>query len=96
MEKIDEKLPVNDGKGLLDNLGLIDTLIIDCDTVMKLLLAGNGIGFCAKLVEMVQKLSNLRKGVKSEKDSLQEQLEVYIRENEDLLKQLYQTEKGET
>ena len=96
MDKINGDVKVNDGGGLFDSNGLIDTLIVDCDTIMKLLFAGNGIGFCAKLVEMVQKLSNLRKGVKSEKDSLQEQLEVYIRENEDLLKQLYQTEKGET
>ena len=96
MERIDEKLPVNDGKGLLDNLGLINTLIIDCDKLPKLLFAGNSIGFCTKLVEMVQKLSNLYNGVKTEKESMQKQLEVYIRENEDLLKQLYQTEKGES
>lgn len=96
MDKINGDVKVNDGGGLFDSNGLIDTLIVDCETIMKLLFAGNGIGFCAKLVEMVQKLSNLRKGVKSEKDSLQEQLEVYIRENEDLLKQLYQTEKGGT
>ena len=96
MEKINEKLPVNDGKGLLDNLGLIDTLIVDCDKLPKLLFAGNSIGFCSKLIEMVQKLSNLREGVKTDMDSMQKQLEVYIRENEDLLRQMYQTKKGES
>lgn len=96
MEKINEKLPVNDGKGLLDNLGLIDTLIVDCDKLPKLLFAGNSIGFCSKLIEMVQKLSNLREGVKTDMESMQKQLEVYIRENENLLRQMYQTEKGES
>ena len=62
------EINVNDGKGLYDNLGLIDLLVVDCNELPKLLMQGQYVGFCVKIVEMVQKLSNLKRGVKNDQD----------------------------
>ena len=70
----DEKIPVNDGCGLYDNLGLIDTLTVDCNDLPRLLMTGHCVAFCAKIVEMVQKLSNLREGVKHDIKDRDEQI----------------------
>ena len=77
-----EKIPVNDGGGLYDNIGMIDTLTVDCNDLPRLLMTGHFVGFCAKVVEMVQKLSLLREGVQhdiSDRDGqikeLQQQIE---------------------
>ena len=68
-------LPVNDGGGLLDNYGLIDSLIIDCSELQKALVSGQYIQFCTRLVGMVQKLVNLRKGVRNDMESKQKQID---------------------
>lgn len=65
---------VNNGSGLYDNEGLIDTLIVDCEELVKCVISGQGISFCAKAVEMVQKLSNLKRGVKNDMDDLRRQI----------------------
>ena len=49
--------------GFYSNEELIDTLILDCNDAVKHCVAGNYISFCAKMVEMVQKLGNLKVGV---------------------------------
>ena len=74
---MNDNITVNDGKGLLDNLGLIDTLIVDCDTLLDIAFKGKGhrIAFATKLIEMVQKLSNLRDGVENDSKSLKEQID---------------------
>ena len=61
-------------KGLYDNEGLIDTLIVDCNLLQKELVSGQYIGFCVKLVEMVQKLNNLKKGVRNDTESKDRQI----------------------
>ncbi len=60
------KIPVNDGGGLYNRDGMFDGLILDCDAVMKAIMAGSGIRLAALLVEMVQKLTTLKKGVAEE------------------------------
>lgn len=62
-------------KEFLDNIGLIDSLIVDCNSLVQKIVAGEYIGFCAKTVEMVQKLANLKQGVKNDIESLKKQLE---------------------
>lgn len=62
-------ITVNDGCGLYDNEGLIDTLIIDCNNLVKVLAGGNYVQFCSIVVQMVQKLSNLKSGIKNDLDS---------------------------
>lgn len=66
---MDEEIKVNDGGGLYDSVGLIDSLIIDCNDLPKKLMEGQYIHFCAKLCEMVQKLDRLKGGVKADMDA---------------------------
>ena len=73
----EERIPINDGGGLYDNLGLIDTLIIDMNNLIRRAMAGEYIAFCTTAVSIVQRLSNLKTGVKHDMDCLKEQLEEY-------------------
>ena len=65
---------VNDGGGLFDSVGLIDTLIVDCNSLVKDLIDGQFIRFCSRVSGMGQKLANLKEGVKSDKESLETQV----------------------
>ena len=69
-----EETKVNDGNGLWDNLGLIDTLIEDCNELPKDLMNGQNIRFCLRISQMAQKLANLKKGVKADMESLKAQI----------------------
>lgn len=91
---IDDNITVNDGKGLFDTSGFIDSLVVDCNELPKLLISGHGVGFCAKVVEMVQKLSTLKKGVEDEKNAYRQQIATLTQENENITAQLMQ--KGES
>lgn len=61
---------VNDGKGLYDTAGMFDSLIVDCDNLLKLLFDGQRVAFCADLLQMIQKISALKKGVLEEMNEL--------------------------
>lgn len=63
---MNEDITVNDGKGLLDSIGLIDSLIEDCNNIVQPLISGRYVLFCNMLVQMVQKLSQLKTGVRSD------------------------------
>ena len=65
---------VNDGGGLYDNTGLIDTLIVDCNILPKELICGNYVAACVKLIEMVQKLNSLKKGIKNDMEAKDRQI----------------------
>ena len=60
---------INDGGGLYDAEGLIDTLIVECNDAVKSVMGGNAIKFCAQMVEMVQKLDALKRGIQKEKEA---------------------------
>lgn len=66
MEIKSEQVPINDGSGLYDREGMIDGLILDCEDVMKTIMAGQGIRLAALLVGMVQKLNALKTGTVEE------------------------------
>ena len=68
------KPKVNDGGGLFDSAGLIDTLIVDCNSLPNDLFNGQNVRFCGRLSGMAQKLANLKEGVKNEIESLQKQV----------------------
>lgn len=58
-------ITVNDGGGLYDSAGLIDSLIVDCNELPKDLMNDQNIRFCNRLVQMVQKLHELKNGLES-------------------------------
>lgn len=82
MDIKEEQIPVNDGGGLYDRNGMLDGLILDCESVMKAIMAGQGIRLAALLVEMVQKLTALKKGVAEEVERLTEERDL-ARKNAD-------------
>lgn len=81
-------LTVNDGKGLLDNDGLCDSLILDLNNLIKLILNGQYIQFSATVTGMVQKLVNLKKGIKDDLDAMKEKVEELKRMNDSLVEQM--------
>lgn len=61
-----ERVPINDGGGLYDNAGLIDSLIVDCNSLPKALIDNQFILFCNTLAQMVQKLKSMKEGIRKE------------------------------
>ena len=86
---MNEKVAVNDGKGLLDNIGLIDTLVEDCNELPKDLIDGHNIRFCSRLVAMVQKLANLKDGIKADMGALNDQIAELRKLNDELAEKAY-------
>ena len=86
IKKIGDK-SINDGKGLYDNAGLCDSLVNDCNNLVKLMISGQYIVFCNVIVQMVQKLSNLQKGIKSDLKSKDETIEELKRMNNQLMQE---------
>lgn len=82
-----ERITVNDGKGLVDSAGMVDLLIIDCNALPKLLVEGRYVGFCAKIVEMVQKLTNLKAGIKADLEDREASIRELRKTNDDLMEQ---------
>lgn len=80
---MNEDIKVNDGGGLFDSLGLIDSLIVDCEKGMKALVAGSPLEYAAVTIGMVQKLGELKKGVRNDTEDLKKQ----IRELRELLEE---------
>lgn len=78
-------MKLNDGKGLYDNEGLIDTLIADLNSLQKLLMTGQYIQYCAMITGMAQKLVNLKDGIRSDMDSMKEKVEDLKRINDRLI-----------
>ena len=70
-----EGLKVNDGGGIYDSAGFIDTIILDCNNSVKQLAGGNHIGFCNAMVEIVKKLTVLKEGVTNEKNVMLKQVD---------------------
>ena len=87
MKKVGD-LTVNDGKGLMDNEGLCDSLLIDLNNISKQLMTGQYIQFCTLVVSMSQKLINLKKGIANDMHSMKDKLEELKRINDDLMEQI--------
>ena len=49
--------------GIYSNVELIDSLIVDCNTAVKNCVGGQYVAFCNVIVQMVQKLANLKRSV---------------------------------
>ena len=87
MEKrnLGDGVTVNDGKGLLDNDGLMETIIADANDAVKGITSGNYILFCDRMVQIVQKVALLRKNYKQEMDAKIKQIEELKTANHNLL-----------
>ena len=81
-------ITVNDGRGLLDNDGLCDSLINDLNNLVKQAANGQYIQFCAVVTGMAQKLINLKTGIKNDLDSMKEKVEELKRMNDELVEQI--------
>lgn len=68
-------ITVNNGKGLLNNEGLIDSIIVNCNELVQALTGGKYVLFCSIVVEMVQKLSNLKEGVRNDLQNRENHIE---------------------
>jgi hypothetical protein len=66
---------INNGGGLYDNEGLCDTLISDCNNLVKHACSGQYIQFCNTVVQMVKKIVNLKNGIKADMESKNETIE---------------------
>lgn len=82
---MNEEIKVNDGKGLYDSTGMINGLIVDCNEIPQMLMSGNYVGFCGRIVEMVQKLDALKQGITKDRESLQYQVKELIKLRDELL-----------
>lgn len=74
MKKIGD-LTVNDGKGLMDNEGLCDSLINDLNNLVKQFITGQYIIGCSLVTAMSQKLINLKKGIHDDMQSMKDKVE---------------------
>lgn len=59
---------VNDGNGLYDSDGLTDTLIVDCNRLVQQMAAGQYVQFCNTIVGMVQKIGQLKEGIRHDRE----------------------------
>ena len=96
MKKIGE-ITVNDGKGLMDNEGLCDSLIIDMNDLMKAMAAGQYLKFNSLMVGMVQKVTNLKKGIRMEMAAKDEEIRDIKKINSEMTEKAFgvQMEKEE-
>lgn len=72
--KLTDDITVNDGRGLFDSEGLIDTLIEDCNELVGFLVSGRYVAVCSRIVGMVQKLGALKTGVRDNIEARDEQI----------------------
>jgi hypothetical protein len=91
-EKSNCGLPVNDGNGLMDDAGFIDSLILDCNNAIKQLASGNYVSWCNIMVLIVNKLAELKKGILKEKDDMRSRIAELQSYNAELNEQLFKKE----
>lgn len=90
-----DHMEVNDGNGLFDAEGLIDSLIVDTNETVKSIAGGNYIGWCKYNVQMVQKLAALKKGVTEEQAEREKQIEELRKENDELRQRIIEYQNKE-
>ena len=91
----EDDVKVNDGRGLFDAEGMIDSLIIDCNNAVKAVASGEYIGWCGISVQMVQKLSALKRGISADIKSRDEQISELKKINDELRQRIIEYQKEE-
>ena len=82
-------MTLNDGGGLYDSIGLCDTLIEDLNNLLKNTAAGQYIRVCSITMGMVQKITNLKKGIRSDLGSRDKRIEELTERCNSLSEQLF-------
>lgn len=80
-------MTLNDGKGLFDSEGLIDTMLLDLNNISKCLMTGQYIQYCAIVSGMGQKLVKLKEGIQADLDSMRQKVEELKRMNDSLVEE---------
>ena len=93
-EKQIGNMTVNDGRGLLDNEGLCDSMIENLNNLLKNMAAGQYIRVCSITMEMVQKLQNLKKGIRTSQKTLEDQIEDLRRLNNELAEKAFNNQEN--
>lgn len=91
----EDEVKVNDGKGLFDAEGMIDSLIIDCNNAVKAVASGEYIGWCGISVQMVQKLSALKQGITADIKSREERIGELKKANDEMRQRIIEYQKEE-
>lgn len=68
-----EKTEINKN-GLYDNVGLIKTLGVDLNNLVKHAFSGNYVAFCGVVYQMFNKITNIETGVRNDTESLEKQV----------------------
>lgn len=87
-KKINE-IHCNDGGGMYDNEGICESMIVDLNDMTKAMAAGQYVRYCSLLVGMVQKLTNLKKAIRTEKEDMKQQLKDLERLNNELAEKAF-------
>lgn len=74
--------------GIYDYDGLLDTLLSDCNGLMRNMADGQYIQFCNRLVGMAQKIQQLKEGVKNDLDAKDRQIMELKKVSDDLAAQV--------
>ena len=82
-----EKPKINDGRGLWDNEGICDKGIALCNAALKDLVSGQYLAFVNKVEQIAQIFGNLKKGIKNDRESLEQKIEELKRMNDALVEQ---------
>jgi hypothetical protein len=86
MKKVGD-MTVNDGKGLYDNEGLCDALLVELNRIPKILMDGQYIQFCAVIQSMAQRITNLKQGIKTDLESKDKIIEELKKANQALMQE---------
>lgn len=78
-------MTVNDGKGLYNNHGLCDTLKSDLNNLLKHMASGQYLQMSGLVVQMCQKLDNLKAGIAADLASKDRIIEELTKLNDELV-----------
>lgn len=71
------------GKGIFSHEELIDSMIVECNSSVHLMISGNYVGWCKMIVDIVQKLTTMKKGISDEiagRDKRIEELKIMLKD----------------
>lgn len=63
-------------KGLMKNEELVDSIIVDFNSMLKEQISGQYIGACNMVTQIIQKLLNLKKGIANDLKAKDEKIEI--------------------